>query len=337
MNDPEMQDVDFLGEGEFIVLIDELCHLVRGSDLEIVLVPSILYLTNRRIYVRSRVEETRAFSVSLFQIKSLTQKDINDCAVLNIFHDDEPLRIFMPDNDRHGAFAEILTKIHEVSLISKERCDLLCMAYQRCIKTAENLGEFYKKYSQDPSIVVESIPKSSSAQNMEALQVIGVNPNRIIDALVGTFELSERLFFGILFAAIAVLSVLFRILPFGAWFFGILFILITRHGIRMLFSDEDPATKPNALDGKIEKRFKSLAKAYKQVKEVFKSRFLWENPRHTLETVMFLLACGLLFSCFDPATILALSMIVLAIVERWNPLGFGALTDMFSSLFDFAN
>jgi hypothetical protein len=48
---------------------------------------------------------------------------------------------------------------------------------------------------------------------------------------------------------------------------------------------------------------------------------------------MFLLASGLLFLSFEAGTILALSLLGIAIVERWNPFGFGAPLDLIVELF----
>ena len=130
------------------------------------------------------------------------------------------------------------------------------------------------------------------------------------------------------------LSILFRILPFGVWFFGLVFALVARYGVRVLFSYEEVDAKAREIDSKLRNQFRHLLDAYEECKTTFHNRFLWTCPRQTLEVVMFVLACGLLFSCLDPATILAFSMIGLAVVERWNPFGFGSLTDMVTTLFD---
>ena len=328
-------DLD-LGNDEFVILKDDTCHIVLGSGFQISLAPSVLYLTNRRLVVKPTYTEARPSCVSLFKVTSFCEKEINDCAVLFAFSSDaEPLKLFFPDSAKQTAFVDILTKLASACELGAAHCDSFSLALQRSVRKASSLAEFFTLYQEDPNAALDDpLARGNTNPGIEILTQMNANPKAFFDTLVAAFELSEHLFFGVVITAVIVLSLLFRMLPFGVWFFGLVFVLIVRYGVRVLFSYEEVDAKAREIDSKLRNQFRHLLDAYEECKTTFHNRFLWTCPRQTLEVVMFVLACGLLFSCLDPATILAFSMIGLAVVERWNPFGFGSLADMVTTLFD---
>jgi hypothetical protein len=50
---------------------------------------------------------------------------------------------------------------------------------------------------------------------------------------------------------------------------------------------------------------------------------------------MFMVANGLLFTCFSPSTILLFSLLGIAVVEQWNPFGLGSPAEILAALIDF--
>jgi hypothetical protein len=101
-------------------------------------------------------------------------------------------------------------------------------------------------------------------------------------------------------------------------------------GIGLVF---ERRSAEDRIDAKLGRKFRGIPEIYDEFRGRFGDRFLWESPRQTLETFMFLLASGVLFLSFEAGTILALSLLGIAIVERWNPLGFGAPLDLVAGLF----
>ena len=321
---------------EFVIMKDDTCHIVFGSGFQFSLAPSVLYLTNRRIIAKPVFLDSPPSYVYVAKITSFSEKEINDCTVLiTASVDAEPLKLFFPDNSKQDAFCDILAKMCAASKLGPAQCDSFALALQRSVLKAKSLAEFFEKYREDPNSALDDPLRSGSTNPaIEILTQINANPKALFETLVATFELSEHLFFGVVVTGVAMLSILFRILPFGVWFFGLVFALVARYGVRVLFSYEEVDAKAREIDSKLRNQFRHLLDAYEECKTTFHNRFLWTCPRQTLEVVMFVLACGLLFSCLDPATILAFSMIGLAVVERWNPFGFGSLTDMVTTLFD---
>ena len=335
------QEVSFLASDEFIILQDDTCHLVLGSGLQISFTPSLLYLTNRQICVKTSIGKPEVGSIFLNDIKNFEQKDVNGTNVLVITGktSSQILRISFISNDNNQLiFADILSKILASTEQSQDACDALSLSLQRRVKEAKSLQDFYSSFLSIKDNITETPTSSTSTPQNSTIEILtNMTPTsiKLIDVVDDSINRSEILFFACLSTLAALLSILFHFVPFGVCVTFVLFVLVSRHGLRLLFGKTTHLMKVQIADPKFEKQFHNLIVSYDKFWNSFEKRFLWKNRRYTMETAAFLLSASLLFLYFDPAFILTLSLIGLAFIERWDPLHIGSLSDILSKLFQF--
>ena len=339
MEEKKEEEVTFLASDEFIILQDDTCHLVLGSGLQISFAPSLLYLTNRQIYVRTSIGKPEIGCIFLNDITNFEQKDVNGTNVLVITGktSSQILRIsFISIDDHQLIFADILSKLLASTEQSPAVCDALSLSLQRKVKEAPSLQEFYASFLSIKDTLTET-PTASTPQNTTIEILTNMTPTslKLIDVVDDTITRSEILFFACLSTITAILSILFHFIPFGVCITVLLFVLVSNHGLRLLFGQTTHVMKVQISDPKFEKQFHHLIASYDKFWTAFEKRFLWKNRRQTMETAAFLLSASLLFLYFDPAFILTLSLIGLALIERWDPLHIGCLSDIGSKLFQF--
>ncbi|OHT02072.1 hypothetical protein TRFO_07245 [Tritrichomonas foetus] len=334
MNDelysPPLKALPPLSTGEFIIIQDDSCHLVTGSESQVTLTPSNLFLTNLKLIIEPIFDSVEPCAIPLSSITNCNQKDINDCPILNISYSPNGLiRIFIPDNDQQIVVARLLARLCAASEIGQADCDKISKAIHNQILNFGSLQKFYKAYKD------LKIDFDRESTKTELLTKINPAPVDFFDVLSNIIQTSELLMFSIIITLVLMIALVFSFIPFGVFFFGFIFIVVTRYGLMMVFNEDFEPFIGSDFDAKMKKEFRTFIRAYETFMHSFQNRFLWNNPRHTLEVVMFLLASTLLFTAYDPAAVLAFSSIGLAFVERWNPFGFGSLFELFTALVQF--
>lgn len=335
MSEKEKSAKPVFPDDEFVILIDPLTHLVTGSGLQISLEPAELYLTNREVYVKPIYNNFEHVSISLFNITTFEQKEINDCQVLCINGlNDALIQIFIPDLAQMLSFAEILTKLLAASESGQNECDSLSLKIQRYVKQSGTLKHFYLLYQSNKNLFDESASTNPYIETPIAY-ISRLNPAQIyIDSFINLAELSQLSVFALFLLIIGILSIIFSYIDFGVCLCGIGFVCITKYGLDLAFS-KVPDIDPPTFNPTYYKKFPKFFYAYETFVESARRRILWTSPKQTLDTVLFLLASGLMFTCNDPALLLAFSMFGLGFVERWNPWGFGSLMEILKTLFQF--
>lgn len=329
---------DFLASDEFVILKDTACHLLIGSELQINLYPSVLYLTNRQIYVKPLIPNIDVASIDISGISLYEEKEMNDCLGLAITgKENQLIRIFIPDNQQQKGFTKLLDKLMTESQKSQNQCDSLALSVQRRVIESKSLSEFYQCLEENLDNLVEEPPQMDSQDPaVEILCTLSPAPLRFVDVFNNLISINETFFFTIMVTIIAFFSVVFAVIPFGVFLCGSAFVLITQYGFQLIFSKTPKKLKHLGFDTKFVRQFQGFIDSYEKFYGYFCKRILWGNPRYTLETVMFLLSTALLFAFYDPAFVLTISMFGLGLVERWNPFGFGSLPEIFSSLCQFS-
>jgi uncharacterized membrane protein YiaA len=232
--------------------------------------------------------------------------------------------VFLPVDARQPAFTEMLNRL--VAAYSESQCNgnTASLHVRRLFLRARDVSEFYQIVQQD----------------LNRVMIDRVSIHEFLTAAVCTFinsihETSELLFFGLLSLIIAIFSFLFWLVPFGICFYGAGALALLVFGAWLAFEPERTERFRQDAGGKLAHTCRRLAQLFDQFRVSFANRFLWENPRLALETVMFMVANGLLFTCFSPSTILLFSLLGIAVVEQWNPFGFGSPAEILVALIDF--
>jgi hypothetical protein len=305
--------------GEFLIFEDSTCHLGTESDREMSISPSTLILTNRNFVIFTQSPGPEISFIPLSDIASIYEETLYDCQVLTLRCESlRRVHIFMPIERTQAAFSKLLSDLTCALKRDRYSGDSLALSYRTIFLRSRDLADFYSQVEASQTILANPMPIHEFFTPQLAMLIASV------------FETSELLFLCLVLLGAFVLTLFFWALPFGICFFGAGAAFVILMGLNLAF---DGQSVEERIDAKLARKFRRLIEVYEEFRGKVGDRFLWENPRGTLETLMFLLASGLLFVWFEAGTILSLSLVGIAIVERWNPLGFGAPLDLLTELF----
>jgi hypothetical protein len=317
----------FLSSDEFVILRDDTCQLIHGSGPKVSLTPSSLYLTNRRVYIEPSFQGKARAQVALESIASTEETVQNDILILKL--KGNPLvSVFIPDTDHQHWFGELILRLATAAKTDEIDCDSLSLSLQRRFLACDGgLREFYRMFSANKDNLLDRPPQPDSFQDGGAM--------RAIEFLCDLITFSEYFPLGLIVTIVCVLSLVFCFIPFGVVFCGAIFIAMMKIGFNLIFSKtslrkEEGIAKKAAATGET-----GSIRVYETFRDAFRKRFLWRNPRHTLETAVFLFSTAAMFAFCDPAFVLGISLVGLAFLERWNPFGYGSISEIFSALFSF--
>jgi hypothetical protein len=320
-----------LNSDEFIIIKDDSCQLIHGSPPKVSLSPSSLYLTNRRVYIEPRFQGKARAQVALASISSTEETIQNDILVLKL--KGQPLvSVFIPDNENQHSFGELILKLAAAAKNSETDCDALSLSLQRrFIECQQSLREFYRLFHANKNHLVNGpptdVPHPGSFQEGGAMQAV--------EFLCDMITFSEYFPLGLIVTLVCILSLVFYFIPFGVVFCGAIFMAMMKIGFSLIFSKTPWRNEDGmAMKGAVTCETGSI-RVYETFRDAFRKRFLWRNPRHTLETAVFLLSTAAMFAFCDPAFVLGISLVGLAFIERWNPFGYGSISEIFSALFSF--
>lgn len=333
-----------LSPEEFVILQDDMCHFVSGTDSQIKILPSTLFLTNKKILIKTPYDKVNTYFINIADIDTFVQTETNDCNVLKMIGKDpkNTLSIFFPDPDHQSTFSELLAKLLETQQIGQTQFDALALGIQRRVRECGDVNKFYTEYHTIKDNIINEPPQAVQPVSENAVKLLyhfqGAS-SQSIDAFNDMISRSETLFFATVIGFILVFNILFILMPFGMFVCATLFIIILNRGTKLLFSKDakNLKQKMKELDQQLRKRFRKIIGSFERFKTAFDRRILWKNPRETLEVEIFLLSVALMFYAFDPAFVLATSMFGLGFVERWNPFGFGSLQEIIAELFNFSH
>ena len=322
----------FLMSDEFVIIRDESCHLIHGSGQQIALTPATLYLTNRKVYVEPQVPNVPPASLALEQIETTEETETNDCLCLWI---NKSLTIFVPEHEHQVSFGELVMKLSAAAKREQIECDSMSLSLQRRFIEAKTLSRFYAQYKANKDNLVDEPPIEAEMDTLEMLQQINAAPVRVVDVLTDFIGLGEFVPFALFITFIGVLAIVFVYVPLGVFVCGLAFLAIMKHGFSLIFSKTPRKDEFYKFAPRISRDFKAYIQSYEIFTNAFRKRFMWRNPRQTLETAMFLVSTAAMFAFCDPAFVLLIALIGLSYVERWNPFGFGSISEILTALFQF--
>jgi hypothetical protein len=316
---------------EFLIIKDDSCQLTHVYQDQTYFHPALLYLTNRRVYIAPSVPNVESVLVSLDSIQSVAFGHFNDVLGLKIVGS-STLSIFLPDPDHQESFSGLISKLAAAAKSGQIDCDSLSLSLQRRFIQSQSISEFYQLIRGNEDHLVDS-PPIDAPQHEGLRSSTEALPVRLIDFLNDLICADEYLTIGFFFTIFSLLSILFYFIPFGVFSCGTIFLLMLRQGFNMIFSKRPRMTR-QTLDV-ASANSSPYRKSLDQFLESFSKRIMWRNPRQTLETVMFLVSTATMFFFCDPAFVLLISLVGLSFVERWNPVGFGSISEIFANLFTF--
>lgn len=324
---------NFLTSDEFVIIRDDSCHLIhKGETEQIVLTPATLFLTNRKVYVEPTVQPVPPASLALEQIDDIEETETNSCLCLRM---NNTLTIFVPEHEHQISFGELVTKLAAAAKREQIECDSLSLSLQRRFIEAKTLSRFYALYKANKDNLVDEPPIDAEMDTLEMLQQINAAPVRVVDVLTDFIGLGEFVPFALFVTFVGILAVVFVYIPLGVFVCGLAFLAIMKHGFNLIFSKTPRKDEFYKFAPQISRDFKAYIKSYELFTNAFRKRFMWRNPRQTLETAMFLVSTAAMFAFCDPAFVLLIALVGLSYVERWNPFGFGSISEIFTALFQF--
>jgi hypothetical protein len=317
-----------LDSDEFIILRDPSCQAARMHQGQYSFYPSVLYLTNRRVHISSLVPFVDPQFITLDSIHTSEICLFNDAVGIKLAGS-ASVTFFLPETEHQELFLKLVSKLSSAAKSGQIDCDSIGLSVQRRFLQSASIGAFYTSAAGNEDHFdgppVESTEDEFLRSSPESF------PVRMLAFVIDVMNVGELFLIAFFFTILGLMSILFWLIPFGVSSCGVIFLLMIRHGFGMIFSKK-PGRNLKRPSGEFGG---GSIKAFNQFVEAFRKRLLWRNPRRTLETVMFLLSTAIMFAFFDPAFVLFLSLVGLAFVERWNPFGFGHISEIFSNLFSF--
>jgi hypothetical protein len=323
-----------LENGEFLVLTDESFHAVGQSGLQIQLSPVILHVTNRRIIVEPQFDIEMTRNIVLSSITGFGHMIVNDIPVLAVLSDgpSPALRLFIPDDTRKRVFQELAAYMHAVAAEPADVADKAALALRHLIHESPTIQHFYDTYRGPP--VVEPAAEEVEAEDPKARERLTVARVRALlapyDFLANLIVISPALMASILGVLAAALTLVFRVVSFGAFAAAGGLTVVIVFGIQKLLGvdhtiEEVPVTK-------VQEPMQPFFRASNRFCEQVNDRIFWADRAAALQLGAFCLTLLLLFVLFDPTFLLVVSLLGLAFFERWSAFGMGSLSAILSHL-----
>ena len=333
-----------LSQDEFVILKDDMCHIVTGAGQQIKILPSTLYLTNKRVFVTTPYDKINKYFMDLDIINTCLKAETNDCNLLKIVGTNplNTLSIYIPNQEHQDTFAEILQKLLTTMDEGQTQFDALALGLQRRVRESGDINKFYDEYNNIKDNLINEPPTQAaskeSEQSIKLLTHFEETPFKFIDVIDDMINRSEVLFFAVLAGLILLANFIFLYIPIGFFLSFTIFLVLLKNGVQIIFTKDSAKLrkKTQETSQKWRMRFSKIIGSFEKFRVAFEKRLMWKNPRQTLDVVMFLLSVSLLFRFFDPAFVLATAMFGLGFVERWNPFGFGSLSEIITNLFTFS-
>lgn len=323
-----------LDNGEFLILTDDSVHVVGEDSVQIQFTPATLYLTNNHIILDPHFNVEIVRKISLADVVRIAQTITNDCPVLDILCEEsgQSIHVFIPDESHRLAFASILGQLRKHKEKSQKAGDRYAMNMRRSIQNSESLNSFYKAFNSAPDydqakVLAKKEKKIAKERKVrEALNNVLIPFNFVSDFL----DICPEFFFAAATFGAVLLSFLFKYISPGSFLAAIFFFIILYYGKLQVTKKMKKTEKISPEDAN--PSLKQFVMAINQFQDHLNSYIKWGNSRETLKMVIFFLILGLLFIFINPTILLITSLIGLAIIERWNPLGFGSLPSLLSRL-----
>lgn len=329
-----MYTPESLENGEFLILTDDSFHAVGQAGLQIQMTPSTLYLTNFNIYLEPQFDVEITRKIALSDITGFNETIVNDCPVLEITSEDvgQKIMIFIPDDTRSQAFPDILKNLQKMQQENQESCDKYALIIRRSVQEAASLDAFYKAINEHPPTdellkqeqkVAQKIKAKKAEQNIQQSLI----PFNFFADLV---ETSPEILFSAVVIIISFLSLIFQFISFGVFTCSAVFTFVVIFGLQKVIGKRAPIERipPDDAEPSIRPLLASNNQFYDRIDNVFR----WEDTRATLEVATFLLILILMFTLYDPAVLLFISLVGLAFFDRWDPFKLGSLSSLLSKL-----
>ena len=313
----ETKSKPFLNSGEFIVLRFS-CHLILKDIFQEIFVPSLLFVTNKRIFIESTIDSKQTYSIPYQEIVEMEQAKSFDrySFVIRALIDVS----VMVDFEYVQRFISIIKTLRESSIRSHSECDYYSNLLKGKFDKVGNIQRFFvsmekSKYFINDNLVLEFPLSYGVIRNFDILREI--------------IEADEFIIFSIIFLIATLLNLSFNFANFGILMCGSGFILLTANGFHMIFTKTPKIKSEPSFENKDEQN------EIKYYFDNFQKRIFWKTPKKTLDVVFFLFTATLLFIFCDPLIVLGISLIAMSFVERWDPFGFGSFSEIISDFFSF--
>ncbi|KAH0793320.1 hypothetical protein GPJ56_002730 [Histomonas meleagridis] len=313
---------------EFEILMDDTFHAVGKAGLQIQLTPTSLYLTNKHIFLKPRVEIEMIRQISIKDISKFNNTIINDCPTLDIICEksDQRIYIFIPDEKRKEVFTNILKTLHSKVIESQEACNKYAILLRHKIQEFQSLQDFCSNGDYDELSQIEQ--RNKATVNIVKYHLRFLN---LFDFLADLTEASPFLLFSFLFFSIVVLSLIFEHYSFGGFVCCAFLLLLIRNALFKL-TDNSPKPKEEEHFEGIDEEIRPLIESTKKFQQSIDKRLRWKNPTASFEVALFAFILLLMFIFLDPVFLLIVSIFLLAFFERWDPLNIGSLPNILSRL-----
>ncbi len=328
--------MDFLEDDEFLILEDDMTHMVDPSDIQVKFSPSILRLTNTRVTLESCYEINRKVSAPLSKIATFAQNVYNECAVLDILCDNRlnNIHVFIPEAKRRFGFAQVLSGLCSASERGQKISNELALRLRRKRLSCQSLDEFYEIVTTPTreNSMSELSEESRELQHKEITESVleTLNPFNVFADFV---ETAPSLFFTVMAVMAALLTLIFRYISFGVVVCNLFMAIMIESAIRVAGTKRKELEKLEVDKDDTRKSVKLFVAACNQFRELIGNRFFWYNRIDSLEVLGFITLVFMLFMIFDPFVLLVVSLIGLAFFERWDPFHIGSLPAILSNLF----
>ena len=327
--------MDFLEDGEFLVLDDDAVHMVDPNSKEIRFSPAILRLTNTRVIVEAVYEINRKAIAPIARVSTCAQNIYNECAVLDIICDDAScnVHVFIPEVTRRLGFASVVSILCSASEQGQEKCNECAIRLRRKRFTCETLDDFYQSVSAPTreNSMYEFPEETLERQHQEITKSVieTLNPFNLFADFV---ETAPSLFFAFMLVLAALLTLVFRYISFGSFVCVGIMTLLVESGIYLTGTTRKTLEKLQINEDDTRISMTSFVASSNQFRELIGNRLFWYNRMESLEVVAFMALVLCLFHIFDPAVLLLVSLLGLAFFERWDPFHKGSLPTILSHL-----
>lgn len=333
-----MRDQEDFENGEFLILEDKDCHLVGKAGMQTQFTPSTLVLSNFHIFMYPQFDVEVMRKIAFSDITKFLQAVIDESPILDIVSEDESqtIHLFIPEENNRNGFVKLFQILCSQYDKSQQDCDQSALYYRKKLQDAGSIRAFYEQIINEPQPIFDEKEKEDKETTpSEEKPEMQFKPSyqkvlSAYDFVADLIDISPVLIFSALFILAAILSFVFKKLPFGIYVPLLLFSFICYTGIRKITGhkiDIEFVDAENAPFG-----LKSFSNTADSFIEKIKKRLFWEKPDSTIEIAEFLVVISALFAFFEPLFVLFITVVGLSFFDRWDPFRLGSLAALLSHL-----
>lgn len=325
-----------LEEKEFVVLSDKSCHIASSSGKQISIIPSTVIITNRRVIIRPMHGVPEEDIRRLSDITEVEKGIASDCSIIQIRSpQQDEVWIHIPTEKHLVSMTKLLDMLIAATSRSQRELDTTASALVREID-ALGLGAFYERFDSIKESI-ETDPLIQSSQIQYFLSTINPKASTFFKIHGDIVLRSETLWFAIAIMVIILLGLIFKLCPFGCVVSLGIFSLIAQKGVKICIprnrsEEKKDDRRMSAMNAAFRRRFPVFYAELDRFKDAFHQCISWESPRRTFEILLFLFATTLAFTFLSPALLLFLSTVAFFVIERFNPFGYGSISDIVSGI-----